>query len=202
MISRYVATSDLKATLMLDGTTYADADLDKAILAASKAIDGATKRRFWLDNDANQIRYYTPTSPDLVRIDDLVELTELRTDEDQDGVYETLWSVGDYRLTPLNAPADDRPYELIEVPSRGNHWFCPEEPGSVQVKGRFGWSTVPTGIVAATTIVATRLLRRVREAPFGIVSVGLDGAPIRISSKDPDVWLLIEDYIRGGRRFV
>jgi hypothetical protein len=42
------------------------------------------------------------------------------------------------------------------------------------VTGQFGWSTSPEDIKAATSILAAKLFKRVREAPFGIVTVGID----------------------------
>src|SRR5262249_43378550 len=55
----YIELEQLKSSLELTGQVYADQDLTAAVLAASRAIDSATGRRFWLDADANQIRTYT-----------------------------------------------------------------------------------------------------------------------------------------------
>jgi hypothetical protein len=68
---------------------------------------------------------------------------------------------------------------------------------SVQITGQFGWTTVPDDVRAAASILAAKLLRRVREAPFGIVTVGIDeGAAMRIARTDPDVFTLLNDYSR------
>ena len=63
--------------------------------------------------------------------------------------------------------------------------------------GKFGWAAVPAAIVEATTILAAQLVKRAREAPFGVVAIGLDvGAVTRIAVTDPSIRFLISDYIR------
>jgi len=39
-------------------------------------------------------------------------------------------------------------------------------------------------------------LKRAREAPFGIQSVGIDGVAVRISRTDPDLMFLLNSYVR------
>jgi hypothetical protein len=70
-------------------------------------------------------------------------------------------------------------------------------PRSVRVTGQFGWSEVPEAVKSATVILATKLVRRAREAPFGVVSIGLDGGAMRIARTDPDVMFLLGEYIQN-----
>ena len=50
----------------------------------------------------------------------------------------------------------------------------------------------------ATLLLASKLMKRAREAPFGVVTAGFDvGAAIRIG-RDPDVALLVQDYVRNS----
>jgi hypothetical protein len=57
---------------------------------------------------------------------------------------------------------------------------------------------VPAQVKEATSILAARLIRRMREAPFGVVVVGgIDvGAAARIARVDPDVRFLLEPFTR------
>jgi hypothetical protein len=198
----YVSSTILKATLSLTGETFADADITAALLAASHGIDEACGRRFWLDADAQQVRYYTPTSRDLVLTDDITVLTSLATDTAGGTSFPQSWTVNrDFVLKPLNANADGKPYTRIKATGVGGV-FDPCAPRSVKVTAQFGWATVPDGIVEATTILATRLLRRAREAPFGVVSVGLDGTAVRIARTDPDVCFLLEPFDITASRLV
>lgn len=209
MANEYVTSAQLKATLSISGETYADADVAVAVETASRAIDEACsspqlRRRFYPDADANQVRYYDPTSSHRVRIDDLIALTSLKTDADGDGTFETTWLSADFVLGPYNAAAHGWPYESIARRAAGAYYFPHGIERSVQVTGRFGWAApVPAPIVQATTILAVKLLKRAREAPFAIVGAQAfgEGAAARIARTDPDIVVLTKPYARGGRLF-
>ena len=196
----YIEIEQFKATAELGGTSYPDLDIQAAILAASRAIDAACNRRFWVDANANQARVYTPWQdhPRRLIIDDLVTLTSVLVDRTGDGVYEETWTNNtDFVLDPPNAAADNWPYTSILLRSNNNKTM-PFNEHSVQVTGKFGWPAVPAEIVDATTMYASRLVKRKREAPFGIVSTGLDTPGVRIGKQDPDVFALIQPYMKGS----
>jgi hypothetical protein len=193
MASDYTTIAALKETLSLSGESFADADLNLAITAASRAVDDATDRRFWLDEDADQVRYYTPTDAGRVDIDDLVTLTELATDTQGDQSFGQAWTVNtDLFLEPLNAAADGLPFtRLCLNPARTSLYFPVQYGRSVRVTGKFGWPAVPDGVVQATQIIAGRLLKRVRESPLGVAGFGMEGYAVRIAQQDPDVAMLL-----------
>ena len=195
----YLSPDQLKSTLNMTGTTFADADLTLAIGAASRAIDSITGRRFWLDSDATKVRYYTPRSYRVLQIDDLVSMTSVAIDRSGTGTFSESWTSGtDYVLEPFNAPQDQpaRPYETLRVRYLSGRWLPTYIEQSVKVTGQFGWATVPDDITAAAGILAAKLMRRGREAPFGIVT-GIDqGAAMRIARTDPDVYTLLSGYNR------
>lgn len=194
----YITQDELKYSLELTDQNFANADLSAAITAASRAIDDACYRRFYLDDDASQVRYYTPATGQYVAIDDLVTLTTLKTDDAADGAFEHTWAVNtDFLLTPMNAPADNKPYTAIQRHPLGLFYLYPNYPRVVEVTGQFGWPTVPDAIKLATKILAAKLFRRPREAPFGVVGAGLDGTAVRLARTDPDVSSLIGPYIRS-----
>lgn len=199
-MSDYITSAELKATLEMTGLTYADADISVAITAASRGVEEATGRRFWLDDDALQVRYYQSERDGVLDIDDLAELTSVAVDRDGDGTFEEAWVLDtDFVLEPFNAAADAEPWTRISRHASADFGhFTQAYPRTVKVTGKFGWPAVPAAVKAATTIVATRLLRRTREAPFGIVSLGLDGTAIRAASlvNDPDIGFLLAPYSR------
>lgn len=196
MANEYVSAADLKETLSLAGETFADDDIERACTAASRAIDNMCGRRFWRDANANQVRYYTPTVAGRLWIDDLETFTELAVDDDDDGTYGQVWTTSDYVLEPANAPADGWPYTSIRVRQRRTSLYLPCWEQSVRVTGRFGWATVPEAIEQAAGIIAAKLVKRAREAPFGITMLGGDGAAVRAAREDPDVALLVQPYVR------
>lgn len=197
----YLSPDQLKNTLTMAGTQFADADITLAIGAASRAVDTICGRRFWLDADATQVRYYTPRSYRLLQIDDLVTANPtVAIDRSGIGTFSEAWTSGtDYVLEPFNAPADKpaRPYETLRVRMLSGRWLPTYIEQSVKVTGQFGWVTVPDDVTAAAGILAAKLFRRGREAPFGIVTAGIDtGVAMRIARTDPDVYTLLRDYNR------
>jgi hypothetical protein len=199
----YITSAQLKATLTINDT-YADADIATAVVAASNALDLLCKRKgtatrggFEQDADANQVRYYTPEDGYKLNIDDLVTFTSLQTDPGGDNTWPDTWVQNtDFDLEPLNAAADGWPYTRLHVRSSGSFVFPVGYSRSVKVTGKFGWPAVPEAVTQATTILASRLLKRAREVPFGVVAVNLDGAAVRIAKADPDVMLLLGPFIK------
>lgn len=197
----YVELEQLKSTLEITGTTFADQDVPMAIRAACRGIDDACGRRFYADADAAQVRRYTPMFTDKLWVDDLITLTTLKTDPDGDGTYEETWTENtDFVLEPLNRELIDgsnrEPWSLIRQHPSGSYSFPTGYPRTVELTGKFGWPVVPAAIVEAATILSTKLMRRAREAPFGVVAFGIDGAAVRIARTDPDVAFLLAPYVR------
>lgn len=182
----YITSDQLKASLELTGETYADADVTLAIAAASEQIDFQCNRRFTLDEDNTSVRIYKRSRRGLVDIDDIVDVQEIAVGPGN-GTYPTILMENvDYELEPLNGPADGLPYSQFRLHrhhARGRR---------VRVTGQFGWSEVPDVVVGATTLLAGRLLKRYREAPFGIVQIGLDGQVARIAQTDPDICAMLK----------
>ncbi len=196
----YVELKQVKATLELSTNTFGDGDLRAALTAACRGIDSVCGRRFYLDTGAANVRYYSPFDKLLLPVDDIVAVTSLKTDPGGDGTFEQTWTVNtDYTREPLNAAADARPWSLLRAHPSGSYRFPTAYPRSVEVTGQFGWQTVPGPIVEAATILAGKLFKRAREAPFGIVTLGVDvGAAMRIARMDPDVAFLIGPYTKIG----
>lgn len=191
----YVQEADMLATLGLTGSSEAAADVPGAIAAACRGIDTACNRQFY--PDADTVRYYTPLGSGAVMIDDLYDLTSVETDHDGDGTFEQDWTENTgFVLEPINNPAKGWPFTRITRLPGSGFAFPAGRPRSVKVSGSFGWAETPDAIVEATAILATQLLRRKREAPFGIVAVGLEGQAMRIARSDPQIQFLIGDYMR------
>lgn len=201
MQTLYVTADTLKNTLSLQGTTFADPDIDAAIAAASRAVDDLCSRHFYQDDDTAQIRYYSPDDLAEQDIDDLVTLASLQTDSDGDGTFDQTWVLdSDFVLDPINAqadPGDLRSYTKLCVHPLGQFVFPVGYPRSVKLVGKFGWPEVPDSIVQATGLIAARLLNQNRSAPFGIVV--FDGGAIRLAGADSTVRMLIGPYMHHRR---
>lgn len=195
----YITAEELKYTTEMTGFNFADGDIPRAISATSKAIEeycGVASFSTIADT-----RYFTPTAPYYLNVDDLVSVSTFAVDNDGDGAFEISWSYPrDYVLEPLNAPAWGKPYDTVRVQWTGSKRF-PYWPThrSVQVIGTFGWPAVPDPVRQAALIMTSRLLRRAREAPFGVVGLGIDNVGVRINrTVDSDICFLLDPFISGG----
>lgn len=198
----YCTGGELKAALGISAVDVEDdAALERAIETASRIVDRWCGRRFWQD-PADTTRYFTPDdwrtltlhgSPGDVEV---VTVTSVTVDTTGNGTYgETLVEGTDFLLAPRSAAANGRPYRRLEMLRTSGRVWPVHVTESVKVVGRFGWSAVPEDIVEATVIQASRVFKRVREAPFGVASLSLEGEGIRLTARlDPDVELLLRPW--------
>ena len=191
----YITSDNLKADMSMSGNTFADASIANSITAASRMIDHICSRFFYQDS-ATTTRTYTPTRYDRLSIHDLVTLTSFATDLDGSFAYAQPWTVNrDFLLNPVNAPLTSWPYtEVTVLPVTAQYALDPTIINSVQITGIFGWPSVPLPVQEATTILASQLVKRKREAPFGIMSY--DGMAMRLGQLDTQVKSLLGPYIK------
>lgn len=200
-----------------------DAALSALITAASNAVDRWCKRGFGgfvgsvetriydvlgtmagplrLQRDvgvgsANGFIVGVPTGyTSYIDLDPLLSVTQVATDEDGDGIFETVWAgtgtPPDYTLLPLNAPLDGQPYRAIRTTQGGAHQF-PVGTGRLQIAGTWGEAVaVPPIIQEATILTVIRWFKR-KDAPFGITG-DLTLGVVKLSKADPDVQRMLED---------
>lgn len=190
----YITATDMKNTLEISGETYADSDINTAIEAASRVIDTYKGTRFF---PSSETRTYTASGCDQsLSIYDLNNSagSTVSFDMDGDGVYETVLARNtDYYLEPQNADLTGKPWNTITLRSKsGRQW--PQWQYGVQVQGSFGWATAPGQVTEACSILANRYLKRARETPYGIVTVGTDAlAMARLGKIDPDVAFMLDN---------
>ena len=144
-MNSYITLETIKSPSVLDiRDDDHDARLLSLIESASRAIDGYCRRHFYVlratrlfdGDDSAALR-----TPDLVSID----TDGLTTDDDRDGVFETVWSSDEYRLDPANAdPAGGhdtaRPYWSVCVSDAGRaDRSFPSGPRTVRIAGEWGF---------------------------------------------------------------
>lgn len=172
-----------------------DALLNKALAAASRGIDKACGRRFWLDADPVQ-RTFNPrgrvvceADGDVLLVDDIGSVAGLVVEA---GSGASFTPVTSYETSPDNALLDGRPITgLLRV---NGTWGT--ATSRVRITARFGWPTVPDDIAEAALIQAARLYRR-KDSPEGVTGSAEWGV-VRLSRRDPDVWNLIEPFVLPG----
>jgi Phage gp6-like head-tail connector protein len=109
----YVTLDELKDRLRVTDTSQ-DFALERALDSACRWIENTLGRRFYVPSTP-EVRYYTAYDCDWqVRVDDVLSVTELATDNADNNTYATIWTLGqDYFLEPRNALVKQRPYTLL-----------------------------------------------------------------------------------------
>lgn len=191
----YATRAQAKERLDIDGTTF-DELIDRLITTASRAIDRLCGRRFY---STSGTRYETAEHEGLVILtDDLLSVTTLRTDNDADDVYETLWTPDDYRLEPVNASFEGKPYTSIRLKHAGAEAFPISVRNGVEIVGSWGHNATdayPADVNEACLMIQARLFER-RHVPLGIVGMPEAGVALWVKNQDPDVLMLLEPYTR------
>lgn len=190
----YISFSDFKETLSLYGTSHADDDIIRALASASKAIDRHCGRTF--DVATTQTRLYRPDTSTLIRVDDVQTVTEFAHDSQNNGTYSDVRASGTYSLRPFNALADDVPFTSIRLISG-------TVSNTVRITGSFGWADTPPEVLDATVMIAAAILKRVREAPFGVATFGDETrSAMKIAALDTQVKGLLSPLVSGAQRAI
>ena len=181
-----------------DGASFSldeDDAIETVIEAASRWIEDYTGTRFYATTET---RYYTAEYHDLIVVDDLLSVTTLKTDEDDDGTYETTWTTSDYRLWPVNASTDGLPYRMIRTRDSGSYSFPVTVDAGVEIAGSFGFnsgasSAAPAQIKQACYLLSQRLWRR-KDAIFGVAGAPAIGVQVITAQiqRDADVIALLD----------
>jgi len=171
-----------------------DAQIGLAIATGSRDIDELTNRQFGKVDDPVERLY--AAWPDyerclwVVTIDDLQTTTGLVVEVDGT----TVTSAG-YRLEPVNAAADGRPWTRLVFLATAE--ATPTGVGAeVSMTAPWGWTAIPEPVKLATSLQANRFLKR-RQAPFGVAGSPEMGSEMRLLAKyDPDVVVAMSGYHR------
>lgn len=196
------ATPDMvRDYLDANGTGNRDEmEIGWALSTASRSIDKVANRQFG-KVASPEARYYTAQYDRglfrwFVMVDDLMTTTglEVATDPVMDESF--TGDVDDnYVLMPRNALVKGRPYTRLDITSSSS--VQPTRPAMlVKVTATWGWTEVPTPIVQATALQASRLIWR-RDSPAGVAGSPEVGSEIRLLSRlDSDVLAIVRGYAR------
>lgn len=177
-----------------------DAQLQDALNVSSRACERVCRRQ-WNDAGSATARLYDVPSDLICIVDDFSTTTGfvLKTDGDDNGVFETTWTTADYELRPLNGISEGIsgwPYWSIHAIGTTLR-FPNTKRASVQVTAQWGWATPPPAIKEAVLIAAEEIWK-VKDAPFGVAGFG-DFGSIRVR-ENPKVMALLNPYRRKGTR--
>lgn len=196
MANEYVTLEELKSYIgVLPSDDTRDTELDAARGAASRGIDKATGRRFWLDATATARtfrlsgRIACDADGELLLVDDIGDATGMVVESGSGGSFTAITG---YETSPDNALADGEAITGLRLVTGG--WGM--ATNRVRITAKFGWPAVPADIHQAALIQSARLAARAKS-PEGIIGSAEWGVR-NLSRRDPDVWNLIEPYILPG----
>lgn len=196
MAGEYGALAALKERLTVEASdTSRDDGLNGVLAAASRGIDRACGRRFWLDAEPTT-RLYNPSGRvvreadgELLLVDDIGSESGLVVEVGRGASWTPITG---YETSPYNAIADGDPITGLLLVN--GSWGTAAQ--RVRVTAQFGWPSVPEDIAEAALIQAARLWKR-RDTPEGITG-NAEWGVVRLSRRDPDVWNLLEPFVLPG----
>lgn len=175
----YVTAAQFKTHLDITISTH-DTVIARAIAAATSDVTSWCGRDFTVA--ATGSREVKVGNPWKVQIPDCTVLTAVKTDDNDDGTFETTWASSDYVLEPAdNISADGVPgWPYTEIRAVSSRVFptTGRRPRLLELTGDFGWLAVPDEVEQATLMAATDRFRS-KDAPFGVAGFGEFG-PIRV----------------------
>lgn len=204
-----ITDADLKAWLKpgsISGTQH-----NTTITSAVNAVNGAVVRHCHRSFDKTAVASETAKvysrcgegqwrgirSPYEAIVHDIWDTTNLviKTDQGDDGTFETTWATTDYQLEPLNLLEGDSysPYWRIRAVA-GRTFPTSNRRAALEVTAAWGWTAVPAEVKEAALIKAARVWSR-KDSPEGVAGFGEFGA-VRISkNEDPDVVSLLQPFV-------
>ena len=172
MSNSYTSLTSLKSTLGLSSTTD-DLLMRQKLESASRSIEQYCGRVFY---SYSQTKYFDGSLS--LWVPDLLSISSLKTDDDNDGTYENLWTTDDYLtygvgdLDTLNT----YPITRLEINTNGDYGsFASGVKKGVQIIGTWGYgdgSQTPYVATAITGTVATTSGLTLTLSADGTIEIG------------------------------
>jgi hypothetical protein len=197
-VSQLVTKGELKAILGIStGDTLDDLRLESACDAATAQIQAECGRQFITDAAVSP-RVFVAGSALVCEVDDISTTSGLviKTDEDNNGTFETTWVATDYQLEPLNARLEGQVWPYTQIRAIDARLF-PGRRGQalVQVTARWGWPAVPKPVLQAAQIQAVSIFKSA-DAPLGVAGFGDIGVVRLRQAMHPVAMSLLSQYRR------
>lgn len=187
----YATLAQIKDFIESDSASSAhDPDLERAVEAASRAIDNYCGRIFY-DTGSATAKTFRARDPYELVVPDFHTTTGLvvKTDTTDDGTFDETWTSSEYQVEPLDPEPGWPWHRLVAIdtelfPTGGRR-------ARVQVTARWGWAAVPKPVESTCLIVAQELFRR-KDAPFGYI-----GEDMRASADESPALARLDGYRRA-----
>jgi hypothetical protein len=206
LTNAYGTLQQLRAAAGITDANNTDHDpaLEIAGNSAARMIDSHCGRRFWQDSVVQTVEFDADEHrclelPGQFEISTTTGLI-VKVDSGDDGTYETTLTLNsDFVLRRPYGKPTTWPYTQIRLTPNSQVSFPLDTAfPAVQITAKFGWpgGTVPADVLEAWIVQAVQLYKS-DAAPFGGVSVGLDGGVLRLGARlHPIAEGLLETYRR------
>ena len=178
MPNAYVTLDVLKGTAGLDitGTAY-DSRLLNLIEHISRQVDKYCNRSFYFYLET---KTFNGDGSKELFVPDLINLTSLKEDSNQDGTFDTTWAAADYNLVPYNAAPTKEwgfPYTRLEVntKSNGSQDVFLKDQQNYEIVGTWGYRRVTkdSGINISGTLNSTATSLVMDGSGSGTIEAGM-----------------------------
>jgi len=190
----YVSLAEFKAAITI-ADTVDDADLQRALDAASSWIDYYTGRTFSSADVTESPKYFLPSEQDRLDVPDLTSVTELAIDTVGDETFAVTLAPEDYDLFPLNLNPALGGYTEIRLKATAPYWFIPGY--QVRVTAIWGFGTTPAAVEQACILIANRYFHRL-SVPFSMWESPQTGELATLIDRDWDVTNLLSPYVTSS----
>ncbi len=188
----YVTLDAFKAAITI-ADTVDDADLQRALDAASEWIDYYTGRSFTSNTTGADVKYFFPIEQDRLDVPDLSSVSELAIDTVGDESFTVTLAADEYDLLPLNLLPGRGGYTEIRLKATASYWFVPGN--QVRVTAIWGFPTgTPAAIEQACLLIANRYFHRL-SVPFNVWESAQTGQLSTLIDRDWDVQNLLAPYV-------
>lgn len=177
----YITTQELKDYMGLQGSQY-DARVLSVTSAVSRDVEDYCHRQF-NQATATTVRVYRPIDRATAIVDDFFTTTGLivKTDNDDDGVFETTWVSADYELLPLNGVRNGLPgWPFWQINSVGfSNRFHDTMRSNLQVTAQWGWLAVPAEVKEACLMLGADTFQ-IKDTRLGVAGGDNFGGVVRV----------------------
>jgi len=190
----YVTLAEFKAAITI-ADTVDDADLQRALDAATQWIDYYTGRTFEAVGTSTDVMYFLPNETDRLSVPDLSSVDELAIDTIGDESFDVILAADEYDLLPLNLVPGQGGYTEIRLKATASSWFIVGH--QVRVTAFWGFGAVPAAVQQACILIANRYFHRL-SVPFSMWESPQTGELATLIDRDWDVMNLLSPYLTSG----
>jgi hypothetical protein len=190
----YVTLAQFKAAIEI-ADTIDDADLQRALDAATAWIDHYTGRTFYAVAASASARYFLPFDNDRLSVPDLSSVTALAIDTVGDESFKVVLQPNHYDLYPLYLAPGMGGYTEIRLKATAPSYFIIGY--QTRVTAYWGFGTTPPAVEQACILIANRYFHRL-NVPFALWEAPQTGELATLNVRDEDVINLLDPYVTAS----